>query len=102
MEKEERNCPYCKTKHRNESELHTLVNRLKRIEGQIRGVIGMLESEAYCVDILTQTAAISSAISSFNKELLKEHIKSCVIDDIKADNMESVDELVGLLHKLMK
>ncbi len=102
MKKEEKACQHCKTKHREESELYTLVNRLKRIEGQIRGVIGMLERDAYCVDILTQTAAISSAISSFNKELLKEHIKSCVTEDIKADNMDSVDELVGLLHKLMK
>ena len=99
---EEKSCKCCKTKHREEAELRALVNRLKRIEGQIRGVVGMLEADAYCVDILTQTAAISSAVSSFNKELLKEHIKSCVTNDIKSDKTESVDELVGLLHKLMK
>ena len=95
-------CSLYRTKHRDGEELRSLVNRLKRIEGQIRGVVGMLESDAYCVDILTQTAAISSAVSSFNKELLKEHIKSCVIDDIKAGNTEIIDELVGLFHKLMK
>ena len=102
MEKEKNTCPICKSKHREGEELTMLKNRLKRIEGQIRGVIGMLEADAYCVDILTQTAAISSAVSSFNKELLKNHIKSCVIEDKKGDNMESVDELVGILHKLMK
>lgn len=102
MKTEEKTCLYCKTKHREEAELSSLVNRLKRIEGQIRGVIGMLQEDAYCVDILTQTAAISSAVSSFNKELLKQHIKGCVIEDIKADNTESIDELMGLLHKLMK
>ena len=102
MEKEKSMCHLCKTKHRDEEELRSLLNRLKRIEGQVRGVIGMLEAEAYCTDILTQTAAISSAISSFNKELLSRHIKTCVKDDIKADNMETVDELVALLHKLMK
>ena len=102
MENEKNTCPLFKSKHREDEELTMLKNRLKRIEGQIRGVVGMLESDAYCVDILTQTAAISSAISSFNKELLKSHIKSCVIEDIKGDNMESVDELIGLLHKLIK
>ena len=95
-------CSLCRTKHRNEDELRSLKNRLKRIEGQVRGVIGMLDEDAYCLDILTQTAAISSALSSFNKELLIEHVKTCVKDDIKADNMESVDELVSLFHKLMK
>ena len=95
-------CPSCKKKHREEDELRSLVNRLKRIEGQVRGVIGMLEEDAYCADVLTQTAAISSALSSFNKELLANHIKTCVKDDIAADNMESVDELVGLFPKLMK
>ena len=102
MENMKNTCPLCKSKHRDATELSGLVNRLKRIEGQIRGVIGMLEADAYCVDILTQTSAVSSALSSFNKELLKNHIKSCVIDDIKDDNMESVDELIELLHKLMK
>ena len=97
-----KDCQFCRTKHRDEDELRQLVNRLKRIEGQVRGVIGMLEESAYCADILTQTAAISSALSSFNKELLIKHIKTCVKDDIKADNMESVDELVSLFHKLMK
>ena len=95
-------CNCFKTKHRDEAELRLLTNRLKRIEGQVRGVIGMLENDAYCADILMQTAAISSALSSFNKELLAKHIKSCVSDDIKLGKTETVDELVALCHKLMK
>lgn len=95
-------CPACKTKHREGDELRSLINRLRRIEGQVRGVIGMLENDAYCTDVLIQVAAIDSALSSFNKELLSRHIKGCVLDDIKADKTESIDELVGLLHRLIK
>ena len=90
------------TKHRDEDELRTLTNRLSRIEGQVRGVKKMLEDEAYCTDVLTQVTAIQAALNAFNKELLAKHIKSCVVEDIRAGNDEVVDNLVCTLQKLMK
>jgi DNA-binding FrmR family transcriptional regulator len=75
---------------------------LNRIEGQVRGVKSMVEEDRYCVDILTQVSAIQSALNAFNKELLAQHIKSCVVDDIQAGKTEVVDELVTTLQKLMK
>lgn len=90
------------TKHRDEDELRTLTNRLSRIEGQVRGVKKMLEDEAYCTDVLTQVSAIQAALNAFNKELLASHIKSCVVADIRAGNLDVVDDLVGTLQKLMK
>jgi len=89
-------------KHREEDELRALTNRLSRIEGQVRGVKKMLEDEAYCTDILTQVAAISAALNAFNKELLANHIKSCVVEDIRSGKDEVVDDLVCTLQKLMK
>ena len=79
-----------------------LVNRLSRIEGQVRGVRKMVETDAYCVDILTQVSAIQAALNAFNRELLANHIRTCVMDDIKNGNDEIVDELVQTLQKLMK
>ncbi len=78
------------------------MNRLNRIEGQIRGIKGMLEKNAYCTDILVQVAAVNSALNSFNKELLAEHIRTCVIEDIKAGKEDTVDDLVDTIKKLMK
>ena len=98
----EENCCCCKTTERTEDETKKLVNRLSRIEGQIRGIKGMLEKDAYCVDILTQSAAVSAAINAFNKELLSSHVHSCVVRDIRAGDDTVVDELVGLIQKLMK
>ena len=97
-------CSCCCTKHtdRSEAERKKLVNRLKRIEGQIRGIIGMLENDAYCNDILIQSAAVSAAVNAFNRELLSNHIHSCVVRDIREGNDEVVDELMGTLQKLMK
>jgi len=91
-----------KYKHREEQEYKQLVCRLNRIEGQVRGIKKMLEEERYCVDILTQVSAVQSALNSFNKELLGEHIKTCVVNDIRQGNDEVVDELVSLLQKMMK
>lgn len=91
-----------KTKKRTEKEYKNLVNRLNRIEGQVRGVKNMLDRNAYCVDILTQVAAINAALNSFNKVLLAEHIRTCVADDIRAGKDEVIDELVAALQKLMK
>ena len=92
----------CKTKERSEKEYKDLLNRLNRIEGQIRGIKKMVENDAYCVDILTQVSAINAALNSFNKVLLANHIKTCVTEDIKNGNEEKVDELVAMLQKLMK
>ena len=94
----------CCTKHtdRSEAERKKLVNRLKRIEGQIRGIIGMLENDAYCNDILIQSAAVNAAVNSFNKELLANHIRTCVAEDIREGKDETIDELVVTLQKLMK
>ncbi|MDY5124015.1 MAG: metal-sensing transcriptional repressor [Treponema sp.] len=78
------------------------MNRLKRIEGQVRGVEGMLESGAYCTDILMQVSAITSALNSFNKVLLANHVKTCVADNIRQGNDDVIDELVTTLQKLMK
>lgn len=91
-----------RTKKRSEKEYRDLMNRLKRIEGQVRGVEGMLEKDAYCPDILVQVSAINSALNSFNKVLLASHIRSCVAEDIRSGEDESIDELVCLLQKLMK
>ncbi|WP_281073072.1 metal-sensing transcriptional repressor [Catenibacterium sp. co_0103] len=79
-----------------------LMNRLKRIEGQIRGIEGMVEKDAYCPDILVQVSAVNAALNSFNKELLAKHIKTCVVDDIKEGHDETIDELVKVLQKVMK
>ncbi|MGM9552486.1 MAG: metal-sensing transcriptional repressor [Clostridia bacterium] len=92
----------CKTKKRGEKEYKALINRLNRIEGQIRGIRGMVQNDAYCVDILTQVSAAQAALNSFNKELLGEHIKTCVANDIREGKDETIDELVCLLQKLMR
>lgn len=96
------NCEGSKTKHREVKEYKDLIHRLNRIEGQVRGVKGMVENECYCVDILTQVSAIQSALNGFNKVLLGNHIKTCVVEDIKAGNEEAVDELMKTIQKLMK
>ena len=96
-------CGCChKTKTRSEAEYKSLVHRLNRIEGQIRGIRKMVEKSAYCPDILVQSAAATAAIQAFNRELLNSHIRSCVATDLRAGKDEMVDELVGLLQKLMK
>lgn len=91
-----------KTKVRSEKEYKDLMNRLKRIEGQVRGIQGMLEKDAYCADVLVQVAAVNAALNSFNKALLANHVRTCVADNIRAGNDEIIDELVILLQKLMK
>ncbi len=98
----EENCCCHKTKERSEQEYRDLVNRLSRIEGQVRGVRGMVEKNAYCTDILTQVAAISAALNSFNKALLANHIRTCVARDIREGKDETIEELVTTLQKLMK
>lgn len=100
----EENCEGCshKKKERSPKELRDLVNRLSRIEGQVRGIKKMVEKEAYCTDILVQVAAVNAALNSFNRVLLADHIKTCVTQDIRDGKMETVDELVETMKKLMK
>lgn len=99
----DKNCSCCeKTTARSEEERTKLIHRLNRIEGQIRGLRGMIERDAYCADILTQSAAAAAAINAFNKEVLARHIESCVVRDIRAGDEGVVDELVTLVQKLMK
>lgn len=95
-------CPHCRKKERSSEEYRALLNRLSRIEGQVRGIRGMIENDAYCADILTQSAAVSAAINAFNRALLSSHIHSCVAEDIRAGKDETIDELCSLLQKLMK
>lgn len=96
-------CEGHRTKMRSEEEHKKLMNRLKRIEGQVRGVEKMLDENAYCPDIMVQISAINNALNSFNKELLASHMKSCVVEDIEAGKGdEAIDELAALLQKVMK
>ena len=101
MEKEK--CCHCsqRKKERSPEEYKKLIHRLNRIEGQIRGIKGMVENNAYCPDILIQSAAVNAAINAFNKELLANHIRTCVADDIRNGKDEAIDELVVTLQKLM-
>ena len=95
-------CCCHKTKHRSEEEYKALLNRLSRIEGQVRGIRKMVETDAYCTDILTQVSAVQAALNAFNRELLANHIRTCVADDIRSGKDETIDELVSTLQKLMK
>ena len=95
-------CDCHKTKQRSEEEYRRLVNRLNRVEGQIRGIRGMVERSAYCPDILAQVAAANAALNAFAKELLSDHIRTCVTRDIREGKDETVEELLCTLQKLMK
>lgn len=95
-------CCGTRHKHRSPEELKCLTNRLKRIEGQVRGIRRMVEEDAYCPDILTQSAAVTAAMRSFNKLLLENHLRSCVVEDIQAEKPGTIDELVRVIDKLMK
>ena len=92
----------CKKTQRNDEQKKALVNRLSRIEGQIRGIRKMVDDDRYCIDIITQVAATTAALNSFNKELLEQHIRTCVSDDIKSGNEEVAGELLETLKKLMR
>ena len=91
-----------RTKSRSEEEKRALINRLNRIEGQIRGIRAMVEKDAYCPDILTQASAASAALGSFAKVLLSEHIRTCVAEDVRSGNDETLDELLDTLQKWLK
>lgn len=95
-------CDCARHKHRDHTEYDGLLRRLSRIEGQIRGIRGMVEKEAYCTDILTQVSAAQAALNAFSRELLSNHIKTCVVADIRDGKEEVVDDLLATLLKLMK
>ena len=95
-------CHCGRTKVRSPEEMQKLIHRLNRIEGQIRGIRGMVEKSCYCPDILTQSAAAAAALKAFNREQLAAHIRSCVAEDIRAGKDETIDELVATMQKLMK
>lgn len=97
----EKACCYKSTKRESLTK-KALTNRLKRIEGQVRGILSMVENDAYCNDILTQSAAVSAAINAFNRVLLEQHMRTCVVRDIKNGNTEIIDELTATMQKLMK
>ena len=101
---EQHDCCHCsqRKKERSPEEYKRLIHRLNRIEGQVRGIKGMVERDAYCTDVLMQVAAVTAALNSFNKVLMANHIRTCVADDIRAGKDETIDELVNTLQKLMK
>ena len=97
------NCTCChRTKERSPEEYTRLLHRLNRIEGQIRGIRGMVENSCYCPDILRQAAAVNGALNAFCRELLQQHIKTCVANDIRSGRDETLDELMETIQKLMK
>ncbi len=98
-------CPACasgKTKHRDNDERRDLIHRLHRIEGQIRGITTMIETDAYCTDVITQVAAARAALDSFNRLLLERHVRTCVADGIRAGDDSVVDELNDIIKKITK
>ena len=95
-------CVSGRKKLRAPDEQQALRNRLRRIEGQVRGLQKMLDEDAYCTDILTQVSAVQSALSAFSRELLERHIRGCVADDIRNGNDEVITDLVKTIQKLMK
>ena len=101
---EQATCPCCeeKTTQRSQEEKTKLIHRLNRIEGQIRGIRGMIERDAYCNDILIQSAAVNAAVNAFNKDLITRHLHSCVARDLRQGKDEVIDELAATLQKLMK
>lgn len=99
---EKKECCCFKIKERPEGEYNDMIRRLNRIEGQVRGIKRMVENDVYCTDILVQVAAVNAALNSFNKVLLGNHIKTCVIKDIREGKEETVEELLTVLKKLMK
>ena len=100
----QKQCPHCgeKKTERSVAERRKLMNRLKRIEGQVRGLQNMLENDAYCADILMQSAAVTAALNAFNRDLLTRHLHTCVVRDLRAGDDSAADELAELVRRLMK
>ena len=101
MEKCCQNCSDCaKNKHRSEEDKKNLIKRLNRVEGQIRGINKMVEEDRYCEDVLIQISAVVNSLRSMSNELLKSHLSTCVVEDIKNDNLEVIDEVMSLFNKI--
>ena len=99
---EEHTCPACRTQRRSEEDSPRLIHRLNLIEGQIGGIRRMVEEDRYCPDILLQAAAANAALAAFNRELLAAHLRTCVTQDIREGREDTMEELIGVLQKLMK
>lgn len=102
MDKEKEDCCCDRRKERSQEEYKSLIHRLNRIEGQIRGIRRMVEESAYCTDILVQSAAVTAAINAFSKEMLANHIRTCVAEDIRNGKDETIDDLLNTIQKMMK
>lgn len=105
MSDSKKSCPKCaEARHtlRGAEDKKKMINRLSRIEGQIRGLKGMVEEDAYCPDIMLQVSAVTAALNSFNRCLMENHLKNCVTEDLKADRVDTMDELIEVLQKLMR
>lgn len=100
--KKEKCCCSCKKKERENSEIKSLMTRLNRIEGQVKGIRNMIENDAYCTDVLVQVSAVNAALNAFSKTLLANHIKTCVANDIRAGKDEVIDDLLNTIQKMMK
>ncbi len=99
---QEKHCSCHESKHRTKDEVRALQNRLKRIEGQVRGLQGMIERQAYCPDVLNQVAATRAAMDAFAKELLASHIRTCVVQDVQDGRQDTVEELIETVGRLLK
>lgn len=95
-------CGECRVKHRDDKEKQMLLNRLKRVEGQVRGLQSMVERDAYCPDILMQVQAARAALNAFNRTLLTRHIQTCVYQGIREGRDEVISELTDVVERLMK
>ena len=93
-------CCHTKKTPRSEEMVQNLDSRINRIIGQLNGIKNMIDQNRYCGDILTQIAAVESALSSVGYIILDEHMKTCVVDDVKAGKKETLDELLDLMKKL--
>ena len=91
-----------KLKHRSEAEKKGLLNRLSRIEGQLRGIKNMIDDDKYCIDILTQISAVRAALGSLGEKLLEDHINTCVVSGIKNGDEQIISELTESIKKIMK
>lgn len=89
-------------KNRSDEEYKKMMNRLNRIEGQVKGIKNMLENDCYCPDILLQVSAVNAALNAFSKELLSSHLHSCVVEDIRNGREDTMDELIQVIKKMMK
>ena len=94
-------CEHCsRNKHRTEEEKKYLRTRLNTIEGQIRGVSKMVDEDKYCNDILTQLLAINKSIKSLSTDILRGQLSTCVVEDIKNDKLEVINEVMDLIGRL--